>query len=295
MIPLMTEYITTQDGVRIAYHRVGGGEPAIIFIHGGYGNRGGFGFQEEYFSPRHLCVAVDLRGHGESDKPDEIYTMAGHADDVAQLIRSLGLEQPVVMVGQSMGGQVIISTAARHPELVGAVASLDSPSNIPGWHHRMHGPFDPYMRKDQPFREALRLFLAAAYLPTDDPSRVGAIADRLAAVPDHVILNGWQGMMGFDPAPVLPEVKCPYLYIDCGQPHLDLELLRELCPQVVIGKPVGAGHRALQDVPDQINAMLNRFIQHAEEIAAEMVRTGGVFQYTFPEDDLDALRNRVLK
>ena len=103
-------------------------------------------------------------------------------------------------------------------------------------------------------------------------------------VPDHVIVKGWQGMMAFDPAPVLPKVKCPYLYIDCGQPNLDLDLLRKLCPQVVIGKPVGAGHRALQDVPDQINAMLRRFIDHADGIAAEMVRTGGVFQYTFPKN-----------
>ena len=278
----MTEFFTTSDGVRIAYHQVGAGDPAIVFIHGGFGNRGGFGFQEEYFAPNHRCVAVDLRGHGDSDKPDKIYTMEGHADDVAALIRHLGLEKPV-LVGQSMGGQVIISTAARHPELVGAIASLDSPSNIPGWHQRHHGPFDHLMTADQDYRATLRMFLMASYLPTDDPSRVGTIAERLAEVPDHVILNGWAGMMAFDAGPVLSEVKCPYLYIDCGQPHLDLDLLRKLCAQVVVGKVVGAGHKALQDVPDQINAMLNRFIRHADGIAAEMIRTGGVFQYNFPE------------
>ena len=185
----------------------------------------------------------------------------------------------------SMGGQVVfISTAARHPELVGAIASLDSPSNIPGWHKAHHGPFDHLMKKGLPFRDTLRSFLRASYLPTDDPSRVGNMADRLAKVPDHVILNGWHGMSAFEPGPILEGVRCPYLYIDCGQPDLDLDLLRQLCPQVVIGKPVGAGHRALQDVPDQINAMLNRFIQHADAIASEMVRTGGVFQYTFPDD-----------
>ena len=90
-------------------------------------------------------------------------------------------------------------------------------------------------------------------------------------------------MMAFDAGPVLSRVRCPYLYIDCGQPHLDLDLLRELCPQVVIGKTVGAGHKALQDVPDQINAMLNRFIDHADAIAEEMVRTGGAFRYNFPK------------
>ena len=278
----MTEWMTTSDGVRIAYHEVSAGDPAIIFIHGAYSNRGGFGFQEEYFSPDHRCIAVDLRGHGESDKPDELYTMDRHGHDVAELIRYLGLNRPV-LVGQSMGGQVIIAAAAHYPDLVGAIASLDSPSNIPGWHQRFHGPYDHLMTKDGPFRDTLIAFLSAAYLPTDHPSRLGQMAERLADVPDHVILNSWRGKKDYDPTPTLRGVECPYLYIDCGQPDIDLDLLRELCPQVVIGKTVGAGHKALQDVPDQINAMLNRFIQHADGIAAEMVRTGGVFQYNFPK------------
>ena len=254
----MTEWITTSDGVRIAYHEVGAGDPAIIFIHGAYSNRGGFGFQEEYFSPDHRCIAVDLRGHGESDKPDALYTMDQHGHDVAELVRHLGLEKPV-LVGQSMGGQVIIAAAAHYPELVGAIASLDSPSNIPGWHQRFHGPYDHLMTEDGPFRETLIAFLSAAYLPTDHPSRLGKMAERLAEVPDHVILNSWAGKKDYDPTATLQGVTCPYLYIDCGQPDVDLDLLRELCPQVVIGKTVGAGHKALQDVPDQINAMLEPF------------------------------------
>ena len=65
----MTLRITAPDGVRIAYHEVGVGSPPIVFVHGIYGNRLGFGFQEEYFSAKHRCVAVDLRGNGDSDNP----------------------------------------------------------------------------------------------------------------------------------------------------------------------------------------------------------------------------------
>ncbi len=278
----MASSITTPDGVRIAYHEVGAGDPPIVFVHGIYGNRLGFGFQEEYFSPNHHCVAVDLRGNGDSDKPDEVYSMVRYADDMAEVMRQLGLRRSI-LVGHSMGGQVVISVAARHPELVGAVASLDSPSNLPGWQRRFHAPFDHLMTFDGPYREAVHKFLRAAYLPTDDPSRVGGLAERLAGIPDHVIVRAWQAMSAYDPTETLQQVECPYLYIDCGQPDLDLDLLRELCPQVVIGKTVGAGHQATKDVPDQINAMLNRFIQHADGIAAEMVRTGGVFQYNFPK------------
>ena len=278
----MTEWITTSDGIRIAYDDVGAGDPAIIFVHGGFGGRGGFDLQEEYFSPNHRCIQVDLRGHGESDKPEN-WTMANHGDDMGELIRQLGLKKPV-LVGQSMGGQVVISTAAQHPDLVGAIASLDSPSNVPGWTARVHGPYDHLIQRDQDFRKALEQFLSASHLPTDNPNRAKETSEFLAGLDDNVIINDWHGMSAFDPASVLAGVKCPYLYVDCGQPYIDLDVVRELCPQVVVGRPVGAGHSALRVVPDQINAMLNRFIQHADAIAAEMIRTGGVFQYTFPEE-----------
>ena len=284
----MTEWITTSDGIRIAYHEVGAGDPAIVFVHGIYGNRLGFGFQEHYFSPNHRCVAVDLRGNGDSDKPNEPYSMARYADDVAEVIRHLGLGR-TVLVGHSMGGQVVISVAERHPDLVAAVASLDSPSNIPGWQDRFHGPFDHLMTFDGPYRETVRSFLSAAYLPTDNPAWVAGLEERLAGIPDHVIVRAWQAMSAYEPTESLRRMKCPYLYIDSGQPDIDLDRVRELCPQLAVGKTVGAGHKALQDVPDQINAMLNRFIQHADGIAAEMIRTGGVFQYNFPDtrDPLD--------
>ncbi|MDE0188865.1 MAG: alpha/beta hydrolase, partial [bacterium] len=104
----MTEWFTTSDGVRLAYHQLGAGDPPVVFIHGGFGNRTGFTLQEEYFSPNHRCLAIDLRGRGESDKPDELYTMDKHADELAEWLRHMGLRRPI-LVGHSMGGQVVIS------------------------------------------------------------------------------------------------------------------------------------------------------------------------------------------
>ena len=275
MLANMTAWITTSDGVRIAYHEMGASDPPIVFVHGISGNRRGFGFQEEYFSPNHRCVAVDLRGNGDSDKPNEVYSIAQYADDVAELIRQLGLWRSV-LVGHSMGGQVVISVAARHPELVMAVASLDSPSNIPGWQNRFHAPFDHLMTFDGPYREAVHAFLKAAYLPTDDPSRVGGLADRLAGIPDHVIVRAWQAMSAYNPTstPSPDEVSLSLYRLRPARsrPGSATRTMSEVGDR----KTVGAGHQATKDVPDQINAMLNRFIQHAKGIAAEMIRTGGV-------------------
>ena len=70
---------------------------------------------------------MDLRGHGESDKPSQTYTMDGLADDLAWLLGELGVARPVV-VGHSMGGVVALVLAARYPELPAAIVMVDMPT-----------------------------------------------------------------------------------------------------------------------------------------------------------------------
>ena len=69
-------------------------------------------------------VAVDLRGHGRSDKPDDGFDMATVADDVAALLDALGWPDPIV-AGQSWGANVVIELAARHPQRCAAVVCVD--------------------------------------------------------------------------------------------------------------------------------------------------------------------------
>lgn len=75
----------------------------------------------------HPCYAVDQRGHGRSPAPEGGYDTDTCADDLAALIDALGLDHPVV-AGQSWGGNVALSLAARHPGAVRALACVDG-----GW------------------------------------------------------------------------------------------------------------------------------------------------------------------
>ena len=68
----------------------------------------------------HGSIAVDLRGHGESPKPDTGYDFATVVADLVPLLAG----RPVV-VGQSYGGNVVVELAAAHPELVRAIACVD--------------------------------------------------------------------------------------------------------------------------------------------------------------------------
>jgi pimeloyl-ACP methyl ester carboxylesterase len=75
---------------------------------------------------RHRVVAVDLLGHGGSEKPDSGYTPPHQAELLAQALERLGVRHATV-VGHSLGGIVAVALAERHPELVERVAIVDMP------------------------------------------------------------------------------------------------------------------------------------------------------------------------
>ena len=104
--------------------------------------------------------AVDLRGHGESDRPEAGNDTETAAEDVAALAERLGLAHPV-LAGQSWGGNVVVEVAARRPDLPHGLALIDG-----GWLH-----------------------LADAY-PTADDAWAALAPPRLPAVPLAEV-RGW--------------------------------------------------------------------------------------------------------
>lgn len=72
----------------------------------------------------HQAAAVDLRGHGHSDKPDDGYDVATVADEVIAVLDALGWDR-AVLAGQSWGGNVVVEATARHPGRVAATVAVD--------------------------------------------------------------------------------------------------------------------------------------------------------------------------
>lgn len=109
------------EGGEMFYERRGSGPP-IVFIHGGWQDSTAWSGQVDHFAEQYDVITYDIRGHGQSGPTETAqYSVELFVDDLETLLVELGVEQPI-LAGISVGGLVVRSFLARHPDRVrGAV------------------------------------------------------------------------------------------------------------------------------------------------------------------------------
>jgi pimeloyl-ACP methyl ester carboxylesterase len=126
-VVVRTGLAEADDGTRLMVRSRPGDPslPVFVLVHGLASNaRLWDEVAEGLAAADHASHAVDLRGHGESEKPDRGYDFATVSADVAAVVRDVA-ERRAILVGQSWGANVVMETAARFPEMVKAVACID--------------------------------------------------------------------------------------------------------------------------------------------------------------------------
>lgn len=245
-----------KENLSLAYTDTQTSLPAVLLIHGCGCDHTHFAPLAELLSPYHRVVNVDLRGHGESDAPHNEYTMASLADDLAWLCGELRLEKPVA-IGHSMGGNVGLELSARHPDLLRTLVMVDSVV-VPSQPVREAlAPLDEVLQKPD-YLSAFRQLLSGLCLPTDKRS-FEVIAS--VKVPQHVVISTIKNhATQYDASSVAAACLTPIAYIGAAVPLADLDRFRTLTPQLVTAHVLGSVHFIPLEVPDQLNAMISRFL-----------------------------------
>ncbi len=107
-------------GRRMGYIENGQGLP-IVLIHGFPLNKSIWQAQLSALAPHGRVIAPDLRGFGESAMPEGTVEISTYADDIRELLDSLGVNEPAIVVGHSMGGYVALAYLRSYPDHVAGV------------------------------------------------------------------------------------------------------------------------------------------------------------------------------
>ena len=257
------------DGVEIGYDDVGAGIP-VAFVHGFPHNRALWSPQVSALVDRARCIAPDLRGFGETSRHGP-FTIDQFADDVAMLLRSLGVERAVI-AGLSMGGYVAFALWRRHRPLVRALVLADT---------RAGADTDEARAKRRALVELARARGAGAVADGQitgmlgkttrekRPAMIDEVHRMLASASVEGIVGALEAMMTReDSTPTLATIDVPTLVIVGGEDVLvsrdEAEILRDAIRGSRLEVIEQAGHVSNMERPAAFNHVLSEFLAALE-------------------------------
>ncbi|MCW2523755.1 MAG: hydrolase [Frankiales bacterium] len=271
---LDTEVADGQSVSALAW-RAGDSPPNLVFLHGGGQNA--HTWDNILVALDQPALAVDLPGHGHSDwRPDQDYSPQLNAIAVAEVLRRRA-QPPVLLVGMSMGGLTSISLTAAYPELVRALVLVDVSPNS-GVRSTEMSPAQKgsvALVSGPPSFESFEAMFAAASAasPTREPTALRRglrhnareMPDgtwrwrydhlRNAPVNDSLAELGWQE---------LASIQVPITLVRGGDSafvaEADVERMQTVRPELRVEVVAGSGHSVQSDRPQELLALVQRFI-----------------------------------
>jgi pimeloyl-ACP methyl ester carboxylesterase len=249
--------------VRLAHDEAGTGEPAVVLVHGwGFGHPSHLVSQFEHLASRRRVLKLDLPGQGRSGQPPPGF---GFEDCAAAIIAELdaaGVDRAIVC-GHSFGGRLAVEIAAAYPSRVAGLALLDPVILFPEpIRQQALTGLVPALRSGN-WLKALEGYFSRLLSPYDPPDLKSRVLKELGQVKPEMAASLMQEGMATDGADSLVRVRCPMLLVTAAQSPVDMERFQDLQPEALVGRVVGSGHWLTLAVPDQVNAMLDRFLEIA--------------------------------
>ncbi|NLZ09931.1 MAG: 3-oxoadipate enol-lactonase [Alcaligenaceae bacterium] len=210
-------------------------------------------------------VCYDHRGHGSSDAPAQMYTMADLSDDAARLIRELDCG-PVIWIGLSMGGMVGQELAIRYPELISKLVIANSTSAYPDavrevWQQRIA---TVQANGIEVIADAVMERYFHAGFRAERPATVASFRRRLVTTDPEGYVGCCNAVGTVDTTARLPQVKVPTLVIagelDQGAPVSMSETMVAQIPGAKLAVLAGASHLAVAEQPHAFIETVQQFL-----------------------------------
>jgi pimeloyl-ACP methyl ester carboxylesterase len=266
VIALCADEATTGPTIEIAYDDGGGGGVPVVLIHGLPHNRSLWAPQIHALAGHARCIAPDLRGFGQTPAVPP-YTIDRYADDVAALLRCLGVERAVI-AGVSMGGHVAFAFWRRHRDRVRALLLANTRSGADDDAARARRrELVALARSGGSEAVAERMIVGMLGKRTRErsPELVADVRAMLAAAPVEGVVGALEAMMArADSTPTLAGIDVPTLVVagaeDVLAPPSEARAMHAAIRGSRLEVLAGAGHLSNLERPAAFNHVTGEFL-----------------------------------
>jgi pimeloyl-ACP methyl ester carboxylesterase len=186
----------------------------------------------------------------------ERFTSADVVDDILGVADQCGMEQPI-LIGHSIGAKFVLLCAVMRPERVGKVILLDTSIDETAERRaaRLREVENPAFARDK-LKRVEAMFVGSSSEHRD------AVVDAMLRTSSDVASAALRAGDQIDMAAALSSVRALVLYIGASRPMARQDRLLELRPDAWYGQVVGSSHFVQLDAPEQVNAMIDRFVAY---------------------------------
>ncbi len=260
--PVLRATVASADGVPIVYTAQGEGDPALVFIHGGFCDATFWASQVEAFAGENRVVTLDLAGHGASGSERAEWSPEAFGQDVKAVVEDLALER-LLLIGHSMGGLVSLAAAQLMPERVVGIIAVDTLQNADlewdeeAWRERVNS-----FRED--FAGTCAQIRSANFREDADPALVAEVMAKICGRSPEMAAVGAEMLAAFesyDMAAQMQAVRVPIRGLNADLRPTNVEGNRKYAPDYDAVIMEGTGHFLMLERPQEFNQHLAELVK----------------------------------
>lgn len=248
--------------IELHYESAGAGD-AVVLIHGLGSHVGDWRPQVDALSDIFRVIAVDLRGHGRSDKPAGPYSIPAFSADIAALIRSLDVG-PAHVVGLSLGGAVAFQLAVTEQTLVRSLVIVNSgPSFVVNRQIRVALFLRLFVLKVAGLKGLGNMITKRLFPKAEQEPLRRAFLEHFVTNDPRAYAASTRSLVGWTVAEELSRITCPVLVISGDRDYTPVsakEAYVATLPNARLAVIGDAGHACTIEQPDEVNRVLRAFL-----------------------------------
>jgi pimeloyl-ACP methyl ester carboxylesterase len=250
------------DTMRVHYHNYGEGKDALVFVHGWSCNIDFWKPNLPAFVNHSRVIAIDLPGHGKSDKPQTTYSMDLFARAIDVVLQDAGVER-VTLVGHSMGTPVIRQFYRKYPNKTRALVIVDGGLRPFADKAVMNKFIEGFRGPD--YKQFAEQVIGSISDKVKNPADLATIKDSMMSTPQHVMVSAMESMADPEIWKTQDKINVPTLAIMAKNEQAwtpDYEkFVRELVPILDYQVWDGVSHFLMMDEPQKFNETVMIFLR----------------------------------